>query len=90
MVEKQDDLMVPDRTRVQTLNLISKILIASGIVLFIVGAFLILFVNTAAGLVFMLAGACDLGMSVFIFKISAPRTRAPAEGPPGPTGNAPD
>ncbi|MBU1672638.1 MAG: DUF3040 domain-containing protein [Actinobacteria bacterium] len=72
MVDDQDELEEWRRNRLRNVNLISKILIASGITMLVVGAFLILFVSTVVGLVFMLAGAIDLGMSVFIFKITTP------------------
>ncbi|MFH1150564.1 MAG: DUF3040 domain-containing protein [Actinomycetota bacterium] len=68
----QDELEEWRRNRLRNVNLISKILIVSGITLLVVGAFLILFMSTVVGFVFMLAGAIDLGMSVFVFKITSP------------------
>jgi hypothetical protein len=51
-------------------NLVSKILIVSGLLFCVVGAFLILFVNTVVGIVMLIVGISDLVMSFVLPRVT--------------------
>ena len=62
--------MADDQGNRAGIGLAARILFASGLLFCVVGAFIILFVNTVVGIVLLVVGLADLTMSFVIPKIT--------------------